>query len=567
MITLFDLVVDVSAVLLIALFAVFCLRRRSAALRHWVLSVALFCAALAPLAELVLPAWTLPFAVPIADRVITPAADNAITSAVSQKGPAAVSTAAIAAGGPAPTRPLDRWLLRGWLAGALALLTVPLIGLARLVLLTARARPIVHGVWAQQAAALLHAYDIRQPVRLRESVHPRLLLVWGWRRPTLIIPRAARRWRQDRVLSVLRHELAHVKRHDWLTQIASEIVRALYWFNPLVWLVCGRLHVEREQACDDAVIAAGVAGASYAEHLLDVARDLRQGSRWAPAPAIVRPSTLERRVRAMLDRTTDRRPLSRRGRTVSLAMLLVLFLAIVTIAAAQQFSSITGTIVDPSHGLLPGVTLILTNDETKAKYEIKSDRNGRYQFVGLPSGTYSLESKLPGFAVFRGSVTVSGKAVEQNMMLSIGELQESISIVGSDRPPSPEELRAREERKFADRGKVEAMMAKRAAQRCPAGASTTTGSAIGGNIRVPVKLVDVRPVYPERMRGNSGDVVLKAVIGLDGKADRIDVESATDPAFANSAIDAVKQWQFDATLLNCAAVETPMRISLTYRWQ
>jgi len=164
-------------------------------------------------------------------------------------------------------------------------------------------------------------------------------------------------------------------------------------------------------------------------------------------------------------------------------------------------------------------------------------------------------------------VTVSGKAVEQNLMLSIGELQETISIVGGERPLTPEELRAREERNIAEREKVAAFMAKRAAQRCPAGPVTTNGSAIGGNLRVPVKLVDVRPVYPDRLRGTDGEVVLKAVIGLDGKVDRVDVESATDPAFANSAIDAVKQWQFDATLLNCAPVETSMRVSLTYRWQ
>lgn len=566
MITLFDIVVDTSAVLAVALIAVFCLRRRSAALRHWVLGVALFCAALAPAAELIAPKWNLPFAMPIADRVlISPAGGGvAVVSPVERS----LSPTLAHDGGIAPrATSIEERLLQGWLAGALAFLSVPLIGLARLVLLTARARPATAGIWLRHTDALRRAYSIRRQIRVRESDHPLLLLVWGWRRPTLIIPPSARTWSDEHVVSVLRHELAHVKRHDWVTQVAAEIVRALYWFNPLVWLVCARLHVERERACDDAVIAAGVAGSSYAEHLLDVARDLRHGSRWTPAPAIVRPSTLERRIRAMLDRATDRRPVSRRGRTISMAMFLALFLAIVTIAAAQQFSTIAGTIVDPSNGLLPGVTLTLTNDETKAKYEITSDRSGRYEFVGLPAGAYSLESKLPGFAIFRGNITVSGKAVEQNLMLSIGELQETISIVGSDRGETPEELRAREERKLATRANVQAFMAKRAAQRCPQGGTAANGPAIGGNLRVPVKLVDVVPVYPERMRGTDGSVVLKAVIGLDGRVDRVDVESATDPSFANSALDAVRQWQFDATLLNCAAVETPMRVSLNYRWQ
>ena len=565
MITLFDLIIDASAVLLVTFVTAFFLRRRSAALRHWVLSAGLLCAGLAPAAELIVPEWTLPFDVPIVEGVAPPAA--AVLSGAGGTEPATAPQFQATTDTSAPGLSLVDWLTRVWFAGFLACLTVPLVGLGRLAFLTKRTRPVTDGVWAHRLAALKEAYRIREPIQLRESPHPRLLLVWGWRRPTLIIPTTARTWSEDRVVAVLRHELAHVQRNDWLTQLASEVVRAIHWFNPLVWIACARLHVEREQACDDAVIAAGIAGSSYAEHLLEVARDLRHGSLWAPAPAIVRASTLERRVRAMLDRTTDRRPLSQRGRTASLAMLLAASLAVVTIAAAQQFASITGTIVDPTNGLLPGVTLVLTNEQTKAKYEITSDKNGRYEFVGLPSGTYSLESKLPGFAVFRGTVTVSGKAVEQNLMLSIGELEETISIVGSDRPESPEEQRARLERKLTDQEKVAAYKQKRAAQRCPAGVTSASGSAIGGNLRPPLKLVDVRPVYPERLRGNDGDVVLSAIVGLDGTVDRVDVVSASDPAFANSAIDAVKQWQFDATLLNCSAVETSMKVSLTYRWR
>ena len=60
MITLFDLIIDASAVLLVTFVTAFFLRRRSAALRHWVLSAGLLCAGLAPAAELIVPEWTLP---------------------------------------------------------------------------------------------------------------------------------------------------------------------------------------------------------------------------------------------------------------------------------------------------------------------------------------------------------------------------------------------------------------------------------------------------------------------------------------------------------------------------
>ena len=65
-------------------------------------------------------------------------------------------------------------------------------------------------------------------------------------------------WTLDRVHVVLSHELAHIRRHDWLVQIGAETVRAVLWFNPLVWMVCARLRRESEQACDDEVLGTGV---------------------------------------------------------------------------------------------------------------------------------------------------------------------------------------------------------------------------------------------------------------------------------------------------------------------
>ena len=52
---------------------------------------------------------------------------------------------------------------------------------------------------------------------------------------------------------------------------------ALYWFNPLVWLLAARLGVEAERACDDAVLLAGVPPTEYADSLLAVARSLSMG--------------------------------------------------------------------------------------------------------------------------------------------------------------------------------------------------------------------------------------------------------------------------------------------------
>ena len=80
---------------------------------------------------------------------------------------------------------------------------------------------------------------------------------------------AARRAIVDRraLRIVLRHELAHIRRGDWVVQIAGEILRTAYWFNPLVWIACARLRQESEQACDDEVLTSDVDGPDYATHL------------------------------------------------------------------------------------------------------------------------------------------------------------------------------------------------------------------------------------------------------------------------------------------------------------
>jgi beta-lactamase regulating signal transducer with metallopeptidase domain len=93
--------------------------------------------------------------------------------------------------------------------------------------------------------------------------------------------------------------------------MAGELLRAVYWFNPLVWIACTRLRQESEHACDDAVLTSGVDATDYATHLLDLARTLNAARRLnVPAPAMARASSLEGRICAMLNDRLDRRPLA-----------------------------------------------------------------------------------------------------------------------------------------------------------------------------------------------------------------------------------------------------------------
>jgi TonB family protein len=542
---LLDIVVRSSLMVAIGLFLMPLLGRKSAALRHWILFTCLMCAAAVPVVGRVLPSWgtaTVSALVPL-DAVdgLSPSQPAAPTP---RQGSLAARTAPTTA-----TDPMD-WrffFIVLWSTGAFLSFATLVIGFARLIQIDASAAPVSRGPWAAAS---------RRGASVRVTPRPGLLLVWGVWRPSIIIPSTALTWSPERVSSVLRHELAHVTRGDWILQIASEVVRAMYWFNPLVWLTCARLRAECEIACDDVVIADGASGSEYAAHVVDIARELNTRY-WVPAPAIVRPSTLERRVRAMLDKSRNRQIVSRRARSGATALLLAATVAVGTLAA-QSFASLAGTIVDPSNGVLPGVKLVLVNEQTQMKYEIQTDGAGRYEFVGLPPGNYSMDAALPGFSRFAGRVTVSGQNLQQDVTMNVGEVQEQITVTAGPERGSPvvavDPERAR---------KIEEMRAKRAAA-CGS-PQTPTGVQIGGNLRVPLKLRDVRPIYPAALQATAGTVVLKTKIASTGNISDVEVVSATHDEFAQSAIEAVKQWEFSATLLNCDPIDTPMKVTVNYK--
>jgi hypothetical protein len=146
------------------------------------------------------------------------------------------------------------------------------------------------------------ALGIRQAVTLLQGETGVMPMSWGLRAPRILLPAEAERWHRTRLVSVLLHEMAHVRRRDCLTQVLAEVVLATHWLNPLAWLVTRRLRVEREHACDDVVVGAGARPSEYAEELLSLARGFqpaRGGS--LVATAMARPTHLAARLRAVLE--------------------------------------------------------------------------------------------------------------------------------------------------------------------------------------------------------------------------------------------------------------------------
>ena len=205
--------------------------------------------------------------------------------------------------------PLIPWLAAVWALGVVIALIPTVMAFARLATVSRRARPLHGGRWALLIPSALRELDVRRRVRFLELDGPVMPMTWGVFRPVVLLPADDLDSTIEQRLDVLRHELAHVRRYDCLTQLVGQLACALHWFNPFAWLAARELRVERERACDDEVLGAGAKASDYADYLLRVARSTRiVGAAALGGLAMARPSQMAGRLLAVLD---DRR---RRGR-------------------------------------------------------------------------------------------------------------------------------------------------------------------------------------------------------------------------------------------------------------
>lgn len=98
--------------------------------------------------------------------------------------------------------------------------------------------------------------NLRRPVRLVQTCAARTPMVIGWLRPIVLLPvTAATGLTEDQLYAVLAHELAHIRRHDYLVNLAQSVIETVLFYHPAVWWLSRRVRIEREHCCDDLAIA------------------------------------------------------------------------------------------------------------------------------------------------------------------------------------------------------------------------------------------------------------------------------------------------------------------------
>jgi TonB family protein len=492
------LVVKATVVLAAAFAATALLRRRSAALRHFLWSAALA-------ALLLLPAlsWRMPRVTVVQPAMVVQATAGVVAA------PAA--------------RPVP-WLPLLYAAGLAAAAGRFLLGAIHTALLVRRGKA---------------APELGPDVVMARAPMP---LAWGIFRRRVVLPEAARGWPPGRLRSVLLHERMHHRRHDLVAQAVAQTACCVFWFHPLVWMALARQRAERERACDDAVLRQGVPAPEYAGHLMEVVRAAAGDSwSWSNAPAMAEGSNLEARVRAMLDGTKDRRPLTRWG----VAMMAAAVVAVLAPLAALELRAqspgggvLAGTVKDPSGARVPGCMVTVKDAGGATQASVTTDQVGMYRVPGLAGGQYTLEFSARGFALGKVNTTLVGGAAETaDFNLSLGHITETVAVTGRKSAP---------------------VMPKAAPQRIK----------VGGNVQAARLIRQPRPVYPPELQaaGVEGNVLMQAVIGKDGSVMAAKVtKSSGNAALDEAALTAVRQWQYTPTLLNGEPVETLTTVSLEFQ--
>lgn len=507
------LVVKATLILVVAWGLSLPLRRSSAAARQLTWTVALSAILLLPAVSIAVP--------PVRPKV------TMATTAVFE-GPASIAEEA-----PAVRKfPWMRAMTGLYMAGVAWVLGRVALGSARVALLARESRPFPKPVVS--------------PVSVLITDQLALPVTWGFFRPVILLPMAAQEWPPDRLRLVIAHEAAHIRRWDFPGQVAAQLACALYWFHPLAWWAFEQLIREREQACDDEVLNMGVKGTEYADHLLHIIRSANQaGTVWSPAIGMAQPTVFERRLQAMLDTQLNRRAPSRRICAVSalLAAILLLPLAAVRLPSQTTTAFIEGTVRDPSGAVIPFTRILLKNLDGSNVEAPYSGADGSYHLSGIQPGRYSFEVMSPGFEAFRQAEIqlTPGSAVNLDVQMNVGAAHEAVEVLGTR----------------------------------PAHAAPLTGRApqrirVGGNVQATKLLNKVQPVYPESAleKGLEGTVLLRAVIGTDGKLLSLGaVSAASDPDLTKAALNAVQLWTYEPTLLNAQPVEVVTTISVTFRLQ
>ena len=456
--------------------------------------------------------------------------------------------------------------------------------------------------WIALGAARLHRLRRRAEARpaagfddLQAAIGTRAQILWtsdvrhpvtfGVGDPVILLPDALRSADAAAQRAVLAHELAHVRRRDWLWVIGEEIVRSVFWFHPAVWWLVSRVQLARETVVDEMSILATNARRTYLDTLLAFADDT----------GLVSPPAFSARrhlfYRVML--------LSKEGDMSSLRIAIASCVLIVVLGAGawhavQAFplysnGSVTQAAQQPPRD--PTVRTAPTPPEPVSTVDLHR-RAVEYQDKARVDSALTPEDRLKLIAA---AIAYEDRALALEPNFVDALVYKNILLrMQANLTADPQERKALLAE--ADELRSRAIALRNAGVRSPSEPSgiapppppppppppmSPSAAAlspdfetnvarlqpirVGGNIKTPTKVRDVKPEYPDEARAKKvqGVVIVEVLIDEDGSvADARILRSI--PEFDEVALGAVKQWKFVPTLLNGQATALLMTVTVNF---
>ncbi|HKF69617.1 MAG TPA: M56 family metallopeptidase, partial [Vicinamibacterales bacterium] len=544
-------------------------RRRSAGERHVLWATAILLAALVPVFSGIVPRWQPDFARHAA--VVIPALpflqfEPAVPDGVDTGDIVVHADSLVASDG------IVRAVWAVWLGGMAVLLIFSVRAGWLLRTYRRRAEQVIDPRWHRALADVARRLGVRQSIQLLRAADDAVPVTWGLFRPCIVVPASASAWSGDRLRIVLAHEVAHIRRHDWIVQLAAKAVCVVYWFNPLFWMASNRLHQESEQACDDLALGLGVDRFDYAMHLLEIAREQTSG-RIIPALGMAKASTVERRFAALLDpsglRGTHRRVMFAIAAGV---FLLTLPLAAVDVPGLRTTVRLrTGGLpaipetADASRdaSIVQAIRNVRTGDGPPARGDVVPPEVIEYSTPPL----YSDEArarKLEGIVTLDVPVAATGTAGIARVIRGLGfGLDDNARLAVSHWKFTPAK---RNDVPLDSIATIDIgfSLANDALNELIANDMATR---VGPGVTPPriVRRVPVANIRPAGSGTRSGPVVLDVVLREDGTPRVVRIIRSLESDLDREAIRAFEQWRFSPAMKSGVPVKVRLNAEVTFQ--
>ena len=414
-------------------------------------------------------------------------------------------------------------------------------------------------------------------------------VTFGAIRPVVLLPETLLDQPLDVQRAVLGHELFHVQRRDWAWILLEELGCAVLWFNPAVWWLISRVQLAREEVVDELAVLLTGHRRTYVEALLAFAAR----TPLAPAPAFARRRHLFRRVMLI-----SREVAMSSRRVVASCAVMALVVGFGSWYAVSAFPLVGGPqqTLQKTPGPLEQKAVPITPENpvprrvvaAPAEYPAEAaaqDATGSVTLlVTVDQQGQVAETRVTAFRVRTSALQMDFSGVRpEDLDRRVGTfapeqlatarpvldafIKSAVTAVEQWRYDAPYQGPISFPITISLAPKLSGGAGGAGSQGATGRVSFTADGAVrvGGNIRQPTKIKDVRPVYPPiaQTARVSGVVIVEARIEGDGRVSQARVLRSI-PLLDQAALDAVTQWEFQPTLMNGVPVPVIMTLTVNF---